>query len=106
MWTIRAEKSLQNVLTFIDRPRGSRGPYVRGSPDQTAELAMNKIKTVTTRVSGAGSPLQSTAVPSQDERYRDSGENRTLYVLGFGVLGAILADTLVLIYFASFYTSG
>jgi hypothetical protein len=67
---------------------------------------MSKIKTVTTRVSGAGSPLQPTPVPSQHERYRDPGENRTLYVLGFGVLGAILADTLVLIYFASFYTSG
>jgi hypothetical protein len=68
---------------------------------------MSKIKTVKTRgASAAGSPLQPTPVPSQDEKYRDPGENRTLYVLGFGVLGAILADTLVLIYLASFHTSG
>jgi hypothetical protein len=67
---------------------------------------MSKIKTVKTRgASAAGSPLQPTPVPSQDEKYRDPGENRTLYVLGFGVLGAILADTLVLIYLASFHTS-
>ena len=63
-----------------------------------------KIKTG--GASAAGSPLQPTPGPSQDERYRDPGENRTLYVLGFGVLGAILADTLVLIYLASFHTSG
>jgi hypothetical protein len=64
-------------------------------------------KTIKTRVaSTAGSPLQPTPGPSQDERYRDPGENRTLYILGFGVLGAIMADTLVLIYFASLYTSG
>jgi hypothetical protein len=68
---------------------------------------MSKIETIKTRgASAAGSPLQPAPVPSPDERYRDPGENRTLYVLGFGVLGAILADTLVLIYFASFYTSG
>ena len=64
-------------------------------------------KTIKTRVaSAAGTPLQPTPGPFQDERYRDPGGNRTLYVLGFGVLGAILADTLVLICFVSFYTSG
>jgi hypothetical protein len=64
---------------------------------------MSKINPVTTHgASAAGSPL----VTSLDERYRDPGEKRTLYVLGCGVLGAILADTLVLIYFASFYTFG
>jgi hypothetical protein len=64
-------------------------------------------KTIKTRGAiAARSPLHPAPGPSQDERYRDPGENRTLYVLGFGVLGAILADTLVLIYFASLYTSG
>jgi hypothetical protein len=67
---------------------------------------MSKIETIKTRASAAGSPLKLAPVPSQDERYRDPGENRTLYVLGFGVLGAILADTLVLIHLASFHTSG
>jgi hypothetical protein len=68
---------------------------------------MGKIKTAATRnASGKHPPPQPASVPSQDQMYRDPAENRTLYVLGFGVLGAIVADTLVLIYFASFYTSG
>jgi hypothetical protein len=69
---------------------------------------MSKIKTTATRSDSetqSPSPLQSTPVPSQDEMCGDPAENRTLYVLGFGVLGAILANALVLIYFASFYTS-
>jgi hypothetical protein len=51
-------------------------------------------------------PLQRVAVSSQEEAYPDSAGNLTLYVLGFGVLGAIFTNALVLIYFASFYMSG
>jgi hypothetical protein len=32
--------------------------------------------------------------------------HQALYVLGFGLVGAILANMLVFIYFASFYASG
>jgi hypothetical protein len=57
---------------------------------------MSKIKTAATlSASGTQSPPQPALVPSQDEMYRDPAENRTLYVLGFGVLGAILGDTFV-----------
>jgi hypothetical protein len=51
-------------------------------------------------------PLQQAAASSQDESCQDPAENRTLYVLGISLLGAILTNTLVFIYFASFYASG
>ena len=37
---------------------------------------------------------------------RDPADYRTLYVLGFGIAGAIVTNALVLIYFAFFYASG
>ena len=46
------------------------------------------------------------AASSQDETCHDPAGNRTLYVLGFGILGAILTNTLVFVFFASFYASG
>ena len=39
------------------------------------------------------------------EPSQDPAGCRTLYVLGFGIAGAILANTLVFIYFASLYAS-
>jgi len=42
---------------------------------------------------------------SHDDSPQDPTGRRTLYVLGFGIAGAILANTLVFIYFASFYAS-
>jgi hypothetical protein len=43
---------------------------------------------------------------SHDDSREDPAGRRTLYVLGFGIAGAILANTLVFAYFASFYASG
>lgn len=37
---------------------------------------------------------------------RDAADDRTLYVLGFGIAGAIITNALVFSYFASFYASG
>jgi hypothetical protein len=37
---------------------------------------------------------------------RDPADDRTLYVLGFGIAGAIITNGLVFSYFASFYASG
>jgi hypothetical protein len=51
-------------------------------------------------------PAQRAAAPSQDASCQDQAENRTLYVLGISLIGAILTNTLVFIYFASFYASG
>ena len=43
---------------------------------------------------------------SQDDARQDPMGYRVLYVLGFGLAGAILANVLVFIYFAMFYASG
>jgi hypothetical protein len=68
---------------------------------------MSETKTIARRgASGTQFPRQPAPVSSRDETYRDPAEKRTLYVLGFGVLGAIVADTIVLIFFSTFYTSG
>jgi hypothetical protein len=41
----------------------------------------------------------------QDET-RDGADRRVLYVLGFGIAGAILTNVIVFVYFAAFYASG
>jgi len=51
-------------------------------------------------------PPQPAAGSSQGESCQDPAGNRTLYVLGLGILGAILTNSLVFIYFTSFYASG
>jgi hypothetical protein len=43
---------------------------------------------------------------SQDDARQGPIGHQALYVLGFGLAGAILANMLVFIYFASFYASG
>jgi hypothetical protein len=52
---------------------------------------------------GATPPLP---VPSRNDAPQDHHEGRTLYVLGLGIAGAILANAILLIYFASLYASG
>ena len=37
---------------------------------------------------------------------RDHADHRTLYVLGFGIAGAIVTNSLMFIYFAVVYASG
>jgi hypothetical protein len=43
---------------------------------------------------------------SQDDARQRPMEHQVLYVLGFGLAGAILANMLVFIYFACLYASG
>jgi len=43
---------------------------------------------------------------SQDDARQGHSGPRMLYVLGFGLAGAILSNMLVFIYFAMFYASG
>jgi hypothetical protein len=43
---------------------------------------------------------------SRDPTQSDPLNGRMLYVLGFGVAGAILANAIMLIYFVSLYASG
>jgi hypothetical protein len=51
-------------------------------------------------------PVQAPTMISQDDARQEPTGYRVLYVLGFGLAGAIFADTLVFIYFVSFYASG
>ena len=37
---------------------------------------------------------------------RDHADHRVLYVLGFGIAGAIVTNALMFIYFAAVYSSG
>jgi hypothetical protein len=67
---------------------------------------MNKTKTLGTHARSGTSPLRRAAIPSQYKTCPDPAGKWTLYVLGFGVLGAIVANTLALIYVASFYGAG
>jgi hypothetical protein len=67
---------------------------------------MTKMQTLETDPAGDTSRLEQAAVPPRYTTNSDATQNRTLYVLGFGVLGAILANTIVLIYVASFYGPG
>lgn len=43
---------------------------------------------------------------SQDDARQGPSGHHTLYVLGFGLAGAILSNMLIFIYFAMFYASG
>ena len=51
-------------------------------------------------------PVQAPTMISQDDARQEPTGYQVLYVLGFGLAGAIFADTLVFIYFVSFYASG
>jgi len=50
--------------------------------------------------------LEAPIMISQDDTRQGPSGHRMLYVLGFGLAGAILSNTLVFIYFAMFYASG
>jgi hypothetical protein len=68
---------------------------------------MNKIDTLERYTGEHGQiPMQPAAPLSQYESCQDQAGNRTLYVLGISLLGSILTNALVFIYFASFYASG
>jgi len=45
-------------------------------------------------------------VAPRDDTRPDPLEGSTLYVLGFGIAGAILTNTVLLFYFVSLYASG
>jgi hypothetical protein len=49
---------------------------------------------------------QAPIVVSQDDAQQGRNGHETLYILGFGLAGAILANTLVFFYFVLFYAPG
>lgn len=68
---------------------------------------MPAFDSVATRVSEcAHCASEAPILISQDDAHQDPSGHHMLYVLGFGLAGAILSNMLVFIYFAMFYTSG
>jgi hypothetical protein len=63
---------------------------------------MAKLDTVST----IKCPTRVPIVGSHDHDQKDPGEWRTLYVLGFGIAGVILANVLLFVCFASLSASG
>jgi hypothetical protein len=63
---------------------------------------MAKLDTISTTKRPTRVPIAC----SHDHDNNDPSEWRTLYVLGFGIAGAILADALLFVCFASLYASG
>ena len=53
----------------------------------------------------AGFAARAPISTSRDDA-RDHADHRVLYVLGFGIAGAIVTNALVVIYFAVAYASG
>ncbi|MGA7345776.1 MAG: hypothetical protein WBY01_09470 [Pseudolabrys sp.] len=45
-------------------------------------------------------------MPIAPDSARDAADHRVLYILGFGIAGAIVTNGLVFIYFVLFYASG
>jgi hypothetical protein len=65
---------------------------------------LNSAETNTSR--RAHFDTQAPIMISRDDHRQDPAGQRTLYVLGFGIAGAILSNMAVFMYFTSFYTSG
>jgi hypothetical protein len=65
---------------------------------------LNSAETNTSR--RAHFDTQAPIMISRDHLRQDPAGRRTLYVLGFGIAGAILTNMAVFMYFTSFYASG
>jgi hypothetical protein len=63
---------------------------------------MAKLDTVNT----IKCPTRVPIVESSNRDQKDPSEWRTLYVLGFGIAGAILANAMLFVCFTSLHTSG
>jgi hypothetical protein len=68
--------------------------------------AMNKTQILETHAGNSTRAVQSAEVPSRYKTCPAPADNRTLYVLAFGLLGAILANMLALLYDASLFSFG
>ena len=67
---------------------------------------MPTLDSVDTHVSKRAPCASEAAIMISQDDARQDPSGHMLYVLGFGLAGAILSNTLVFIYFAMFYASG
>jgi hypothetical protein len=68
---------------------------------------MSELNTAETNTSRqAHFDTQAPIMISRDDLRQDPAGRRTLYVLGFGIAGAIITNMAIFMYFTSFYASG
>ena len=67
-------------------------------------LTMSKVDLTEQRA--AQSARLAVRMPIAPDSARDAADHRVLYILGFGIAGAIVTNGLVFIYFVLFYASG
>ena len=67
-------------------------------------LTMSKVDLTEQRT--AQSARLAVRMPIAPDSARDTADHRVLYILGFGIAGAIVTNGLVFIYFVLFYASG
>lgn len=79
-------------------PGGAQSPRRRDRNECQTMTEIHPADTSTPRAA----PLR---VAARDDARHDPLDGRTLYVLGFGIAGGILANAIPLVYFASLYAS-
>jgi hypothetical protein len=94
--------SLRRLLNIGINAARASSPSVNG---HIRSLAMSKLVTEQHARERVGFAARVPISISRDDT-RDPADHRMLYVLGFGIAGAILTNALVFIYFAAVYASG
>jgi hypothetical protein len=87
---------------FSSGDENAKQPKARTATPAIVIRRMGMLTKITTACALAKAPT----TISQDDAQPDPMGHRVLYVLGFGLAGAILANMLVFIYFISFYAPG
>jgi hypothetical protein len=68
-------------------------------------LAMSKLDLTEQHLAEGGRSAAWVPISTSRDDSRDAADHRVLYVLGFGIAGAIITNALVFIYFVVFYAS-
>lgn len=69
-------------------------------------LTMSKIDLTEQRAAQSARLAVRMPIAISPDSARDAADHRVLYILGFGIAGAIVTNGLVFIYFVLFYASG
>ena len=67
---------------------------------------MSKLDSVERNNTERAKFADETPIVSRDDPRQNPNDYQVLYVLGFGIAGAILANMTLFLYFVSFYASG
>jgi hypothetical protein len=91
---------------IVDHRNKRRPRQVSFGKRSHGRLAMSKLDLTEQHArERAGFAARAPISTSRDDT-RDHADHRVLYVLGFGIAGAIVTNALVFIYFAAVYASG